>query len=278
MKDILVIDDEQEVLDVLRSILRTKGFLVRTAVGGEEGLDCVGDQKPDLILLDLMMPRVSGREVVRRLKTVDATADIPIVIMSPVGGEDGIGAAEWAQWLGVDDFLTKPIEPLDLLGRVEALLRRDEYVSHSRPAASRKPQFFDLDEDEEVVGEAGASKGLDTSNLSPAEVVAAFVEAWNAQDWAVEYDCLSDEVRSAMSLEDYQASRREAYAEEDPPRVQTVQQVLGERAAAGVARVEIAREDRAGERVRLRKARFTLRHGARGWQIIKSTDEPMPVE
>jgi CheY-like chemotaxis protein len=276
MKDILVIDDEPDVLDALRSILKTKGFFVRTAVGGEDGLESAKDGAPDLILLDLLMPRVSGREVVKRLKADEDLRSVPIIIMSPVGGEGAGTPDQWSAWLGVDDFLVKPIEPLDLLGRVEAILRRDLYVSTSRSNV-RKLQFFDLDEEEEIVGAAPPKPSVDISAMSPSEVVTTFVESWNRQDWATEYECMSDDVRAAMTLTDYIARRQHAFEDEKPERLQHVVRVLGERAAAGVARVEIEREDRTDETTRRRKALFTLRRSNRGWQVIKYTDEPMPA-
>jgi two-component system response regulator MprA len=115
---VLVIEDDAEITDVLRRSLRSEGYEVRTAEDGVEALDAASDFVPDLVVVDLGLPRLDGMEVVRRLR---GDGDVPILILTArtetderVTGLDG----------GADDYLTKPFEYQELLARIRALLRR----------------------------------------------------------------------------------------------------------------------------------------------------------
>ncbi len=117
---ILVIDDDANNKELLRVILESEGVRVHTAGTGEEGLSIVEEVAPDLILLDIMMPGLSGYEVATALKAAPATQKIPVVMLTAMND-----AASRAQGIlaGADDFLTKPIDRGDLCTRVSALLR-----------------------------------------------------------------------------------------------------------------------------------------------------------
>ncbi|HKI51135.1 MAG TPA: response regulator transcription factor [Geothermobacteraceae bacterium] len=117
---ILVIEDEEDILALVHYNLAREGFQVSCATSGEEGLKLVAEQ-PDLILLDLMLPGVDGLEVCRRLRGHEATAGLPIIMMTAKGEESDVVAG---LELGADDYVTKPFSPKILLARVRAVLRR----------------------------------------------------------------------------------------------------------------------------------------------------------
>lgn len=117
---ILVVDDNPQNLELLQAYLEDLECTVIAAVDGPEALKVVAKQNPDLILLDIMMPRMSGFEVCRRLKAAPETADIPVVMVTAL---NELGDIERAVAAGTDDFLSKPINKLELLTRVRSLLR-----------------------------------------------------------------------------------------------------------------------------------------------------------
>jgi PleD family two-component response regulator len=117
---VLVVDDNVQNVELLEAYLQSAGYSVVKAFDGDEALAAVAKNDPDLILLDVLMPRVSGFEVCRKLKSEAATKGIPIVMVTALNElhdiEKGVEA-------GTDDFLTKPINKLELLARVKSLLR-----------------------------------------------------------------------------------------------------------------------------------------------------------
>jgi two-component system sensor histidine kinase/response regulator len=112
---VLVVDDEPHNVMLLQDLLEARGFQVFTAQDGQRGLVCVREHNPDVVLLDVMMPRLSGLDVCRVLKTEPATAMIPVLLVTSLDARQdrlaGIGA-------GANDFITKPIDSADLLLRV----------------------------------------------------------------------------------------------------------------------------------------------------------------
>lgn len=115
---ILVVDDEPQILRVLRASLPARGFEVRTAPGGEEALDEIHKEMPDLIILDLAMPEISGLEVCRRVRE---SSTVPIIVLSAKGLEsDKVQALNF----GADDYVTKPFGMEELFARMHAVLRR----------------------------------------------------------------------------------------------------------------------------------------------------------
>ncbi|MEI7879315.1 MAG: response regulator [bacterium] len=122
-KQILVVDDEKDILELVNFNLTREGFGVVSAMSGEGGLNVVAQKKPDLILLDLMLPGMSGLEVCRKLKRDPATADIPIIMITAKGEEsDIILGLE----LGADDYVGKPFGIKILISRIRAVLRRQQ--------------------------------------------------------------------------------------------------------------------------------------------------------
>jgi adenylate cyclase len=121
---ILVVDDTPQNIKVLDAILSPRGYRVATARSGAEALQKVRDEAPDLVLLDIVMPGMSGYEVVQRLRDDPATRVLPVVMVTALGAqEEKVKAIE----AGADDFLTKPVNQLELLARVKSLLRIKAY-------------------------------------------------------------------------------------------------------------------------------------------------------
>ena len=118
---IVVIEDEPDILEVLSFNLRREGFDVVSAASGGAGLEAIGRESPDLVLLDLLLPGVDGLDVCRRLRAQPATARIPVIMVTAKGEESdivlGLG-------VGADDYIQKPFSPRELVARVKAVLRR----------------------------------------------------------------------------------------------------------------------------------------------------------
>ena len=120
-KKILVIEDEQDIQTLLEYNLRQAGFEVIQSENGEEGLWVAIERQPDLILLDWMLPLLSGIEVLRQLRNRADTRDIPVIMMTARGEEgDRLRGLDG----GADDYVTKPFSPAELLARVRAIIRR----------------------------------------------------------------------------------------------------------------------------------------------------------
>jgi two-component system, OmpR family, response regulator MprA len=115
---VLVVEDDEEIADVLRRALRNEGYEVRTSGDGFDALDTAAAFTPDLVVLDLGLPRMDGVEVCRRLR---AESDVPILMLTArADTDDRVGGLD----SGADDYLVKPFEHKELLARIRALLRR----------------------------------------------------------------------------------------------------------------------------------------------------------
>lgn len=120
---IFVVEDEEDILELLEYHLAREGYTVSKAMNGEDALDAIPRQQPDLVLLDLMLPGVDGLEVCRLLRNDPAATAIPIVMVTAKGEEsDVITGLE----LGADDYVTKPFSMKVLIARVRTVLRRKQ--------------------------------------------------------------------------------------------------------------------------------------------------------
>jgi two-component system, OmpR family, alkaline phosphatase synthesis response regulator PhoP len=120
---ILIVDDEKDILELIQYNFEKEGYLVNCASSGEQCLEYLKSEIPDLILLDLMLPEINGIEVCKILKKDSATSRIPIIMLTAKGEDtDIIVGLE----LGADDYITKPFNLRELLARVKAVLRRAE--------------------------------------------------------------------------------------------------------------------------------------------------------
>lgn len=124
-KTILIVDDEAAIREMVVMALEMAGYQCLEAAGAKEAHSLVVDSRPDLILLDWMLPDVSGIELARRLKRDQLTAEIPIIMLTAKGEEDHkIQGLE----TGADDYITKPFSPRELVARLKAVLRRTQGV------------------------------------------------------------------------------------------------------------------------------------------------------
>jgi DNA-binding response OmpR family regulator len=120
---IVVIEDEKDILEIIEYNLLRNGYQVSTAMDGMSGLDLVRREQPDLVLLDLMLPKLSGEEICRRLKSESETRTIPIIMVTARQEESDIVSG---LDLGADDYVTKPFSTKELIARVQSVLRRSD--------------------------------------------------------------------------------------------------------------------------------------------------------
>ena len=119
-KLILCIEDEPEMIDLIRLILTRRGFEVKGANGGKEGLESIRKDKPDLVLLDLMMPDMDGWEVYQQMKADENTRDIPVIVVTAKA--QSIDKVLGLHIAKVDDYIAKPFSPQELLTSVDTVL------------------------------------------------------------------------------------------------------------------------------------------------------------
>ncbi len=149
---IVVVEDEQDILEVITYNLEREGYEVTGALDGAAGLEAIERTRPDLVLLDLMLPVIDGIEVCRRLRSDPSTCDLPIIMVSAKGEESdvvlGLG-------LGADDYVCKPFSPRELLARVQAVLRRGRPREDGQETRrlQRGDLLIDLDRHEASVGD-----------------------------------------------------------------------------------------------------------------------------
>lgn len=135
---ILVVDDEEDILELVRYNLSLEGYEVVTALTGEEAVDLARSMELDLVVLDLMLPGIDGLDVARILKDGGRTASVPIIMLTAKGEEaDVVRGLE----MGADDYLAKPFSPRILAARVGAVLRRAESKGEAGGAVIRTPDL-----------------------------------------------------------------------------------------------------------------------------------------
>ena len=155
-KKILVVDDEKKIVDIVKAYLEREGYQVITAYDGRSALELARRQPPDLIVLDLMLPEISGWDVCRTLRK---DSDIPIIMLTARDDtSDKIVGLE----LGADDYVTKPFDPKELVSRVRAILRRSE--GRALPNAVINISDLSIDIDKRLV-----RRGSELLELTPIE-------------------------------------------------------------------------------------------------------------
>ena len=121
MPRVLVVDDDPQVLRLLRVNFELEGFDVASAANGEEALAEIASELPDVLVCDIMMPGIDGLEVVRRLRADPKTASLPVVMVSAKAQQADLAHGKDA---GADEYVTKPFDPQDLIDAVQRLLNR----------------------------------------------------------------------------------------------------------------------------------------------------------
>ncbi len=138
MEEILIVDDEASVVEVVSLYLKRDGYRVRQAYDGNGALQAVRERVPSLIVLDLMLPKVDGMEVLRRIRE-ELQLDVPVIMLTARGQEiDRVYGLE----MGADDYVTKPFSPIELVARVKAVLRRVNGTTKN--GVERPIEFKDL--------------------------------------------------------------------------------------------------------------------------------------
>ncbi|MCX6829750.1 MAG: response regulator transcription factor [candidate division Zixibacteria bacterium] len=132
---ILIIEDDADIRELIRYNLVREGYRVSEAVDGKEGLEAAQSEPFNLILLDLMLPGISGREICKALKGDSGTADIPIIMVTAKGEESDIVIG---LELGADDYVVKPFNPKVLMARIKAVLRRKKISPEEEIAPTMK--------------------------------------------------------------------------------------------------------------------------------------------
>lgn len=147
---ILIVDDDPDALTLIGLTLERRGYTVIKAASGPDALDLVDKERPDLVLLDLMMPQMDGYEVCRRLKSNPDLADIPIVMLT---AKAQVTSQVEGYRVGADDYITKPVHPVDLASHIEAVLERTQ-ERKLKTATGR------------VVGVIGVKGGVGTTTIA----------------------------------------------------------------------------------------------------------------
>ncbi len=145
---ILVVDDEHDLVKLVRYHLEKDGYKVIAAYRGEDALLLARKKRPDLIVLDLMLPGIDGLEVCKRLKADHALTHIAIIVLTAKGEESDITTG---LKLGADDYMTKPFSPKELVARVQAVLRRMQSVSATNDSIKIDDFVIDLSKHEVTI-------------------------------------------------------------------------------------------------------------------------------
>lgn len=266
-KTLLVLDDDPENLEIMTSVLRSKGYEVIGCGNGAEGFRLLLKHRPDLAVVDLKMPGMSGLEFCRRLRRTPEVAQTPVLVVSGLLDDRDKPYGYWAAGLGADDYLAKPFDPLALLSRAEYLLRKGRYVSDAVEARG--------------AGGAAPTPSPDAATgskpgLSPSDVVRVFVESWNTGDFGTEYDVMGEEMLGGLTRTEY-IERREQSRADDRGRTAS-QRVLdtAENISHHVAKVMCLREDMVSGTPRAKEETYVLKQTAAGWKIISVRSKPLP--
>ena len=258
-RKIVIIDDEEDLVLMMAQALELRGFEVHSAYDGKRGLELVEQVKPDAVITDLMMPGMSGLEVCKTLRAAEETKDLPIVVISGLGAESDKSEEFWAAGLKSDDFISKPFEPAELLGRLEFVLRKSQYVSTQTPGG---PAIADP-------AESAARASVPLEEATPKTVVKTFIESWNAQDFESEYKCMDPALTGGLGLSQYIGRRRQIFAEDSAnDRRQEFVKVESQSLDEDEATLVCHRQDIVSGRARPSVEEYRLKKGDEGWKII----------
>lgn len=125
-KSVLIIDDEKDLLEVLKATLESRGYEVHVAVNGKKGLAQLKKHNPDVVILDLKMPKMNGMEFLTEMRANPRHKMTPVMVLSGTTKNARESDEHWRAKLGVSDYITKPFEPLDIIDRINALANGKE--------------------------------------------------------------------------------------------------------------------------------------------------------
>lgn len=145
---ILIVDDEEDIIELIKYNLKSEGYSILTAVTGEQAIKIAKQSRPDLMVLDLMLPGIDGLEVTKYLKNNEQTKDMPIVMLTAKGEESDIVTG---LELGANDYISKPFSPRELQARIRAILRRRRKNNLDSPAGIRQVGEMIIDRAKHVV-------------------------------------------------------------------------------------------------------------------------------
>ncbi len=149
-KTILIVEDDKDILELIVWHLNTEGYRVFAAGDGIKGYELAGREKPDLIILDLMLPSMDGLEICKRLKRSEAFEHVPVIMLTAKGEEvDRIVGFE----LGADDYMVKPFSPRELLLRIRAVLRRADGTTDKAAVIRHNELVIDLEKHTVTIGD-----------------------------------------------------------------------------------------------------------------------------
>lgn len=171
---ILVVDDEPDINTILTVTLRRAGYEVASAADGMEAVDAIHRQAPDLILLDVMMPRADGLETLRRIREHGPTAHVPVIMLT---AKAALGDKMKGFEQGVDDYVSKPFEPAEIVARVEALLRRTARSRVAGPLLSVLGDWFTTERMAQLGRDLAAARDIQQRLLPPVPASLAGLEA-----------------------------------------------------------------------------------------------------
>jgi DNA-binding response OmpR family regulator len=149
MKKILVVDDEKKIVEIIQAYLEREGYQVLSALEGKNAIALAQNQHPDLIVLDLMLPEISGWDVCRMIRK---ESDVPIIMLT---ARDEVTDKIIGLEMGADDYVTKPFDPKELVSRVKAILRRTESKTSQKNIIQIADLFIDIDKRQVKRGETG---------------------------------------------------------------------------------------------------------------------------
>jgi DNA-binding response OmpR family regulator len=148
MKKILVVDDEQKIVEIVKAYLEREGYQVITASDGKTALELALKQHPDLVILDLMLPEIPGLDVCRSIRK---ESEMPIIMLT---ARDEVTEKIVGLEMGADDYVTKPFDPKELVSRVKAVLRRTEPEARQKDIIRIADLVIDVDKRRVSRGEA----------------------------------------------------------------------------------------------------------------------------
>jgi len=205
---ILLVDDEQHIVDVVVYILEENGFDVAVALDGDTGLKKFKDSRPDLVILDLNLPGISGLDLFRTMK--ETRRDFPVIMLTSRADEvDRILGLE----LGADDYVTKPFSPRELAARVKAVLRRIEPGSAVKPASRLSHGPLDLDCDAFSLVYFGKNIPLTRSEFKFVECLVRFPAQVFTRDTLMDRIYDGDHCVTDRSIDAYVKRLRKKFAE-----------------------------------------------------------------